>query len=276
MNEGKKKVHFTKIRTDEALKRINNLKEQNGDIIIWLKGRAIRETYTVSEIYKENRVKIYPKTTSHLANNSVLIKFSLGGQNYFTTADFKKDPDTDFFILHFNDDFYKSERRSSYRLLVYPTYDVKIYFLVQDSYQGSNIVDINTGQSETGIFKSFLKIMGQGEESEEVNEIFYRVQDLSTSGVSFVIGSVDDKYFKEGEQLHDFKIVFDGEEFIVSGARVVYVIDYIQMNKKGLKQFKVGLEFDGLSTTMDSKLGKKITDVLRKNEANEEFEDFIK
>lgn len=275
MSEGKKKVHFTKIRTDEALKRVNNLKEKNGDIIVWLKGRAIRETYTVSEVYKEKRIKIYPKTTSHLADNNVLIKFSMAGQNYFTTADFKKDPESGFFILHFNDDFYKSERRSSYRLLVYPTYDVKIYFLVQDNYEGSNIVDINTGQSETGIFKSFLKIMGQ-DETQSSNEIFYRVQDLSTSGVSFVIGGIDEKYFKESEQLHDFKIIFDGEEFIVSGARVVYVIDYIQMNKKGLKQFKVGLEFDSLSTTMDSQLGKKIADVLRKNEANEEFEDFIK
>lgn len=275
MSEGKKKVHFTKIRTDEALKRVNSLKEQNGDIIVWLKGRAIRETYTISEVYKENRIKIYPKTTSHLADNNVLIKFSIAGQNYFTTADFKKDPESGFFILHFNDDFYKSERRSSYRLLVYPTYDVKIYFLVQDNYEGSNIVDINTGQSETGIFKSFLKIMGQ-DEAQGSNEIYYRVQDLSTSGVSFVIGGIDGKYFKEGEQLHDFKIIFDGEEFIVSGARVVYVIDYIQMNKKGLKQFKVGLEFDSLSTTMDSQLGKKIADVLRKNEANEEFEDFIK
>ena len=159
MNEGKKKVHFTKIRTDEALKRVNNLKEKNGDIIVWLKGRAIRETYTVSEVYKEIGLKFYPKTTSHLADNNVLIKFSIAGQNYFTTADFKKDPESGF-ILHFNDDFYKSERRSSYRLLVYPTYDVKIYFLVQDNYEGSNIVDINTGQSETGIFKSFLKIMG--------------------------------------------------------------------------------------------------------------------
>lgn len=275
MSEGKKKVHFTKIRTDEALKRVNNLKEKNGDIIVWLKGRAIRETYTISEVYKENRIKIYPKTTSHLADNNVLIKFSIAGQNYFTTADFKKDKENGFFILHFNDDFYKSERRSSYRLLVYPTYDVKIYFLVQDNYEGSNIVDINTGQSETGIFKSFLKIMGQ-DEAQGSNEIFYRVQDLSTSGVSFVIGGIDEKYFKQGEQLHDFKIIFDGEEFIVSGARVVYVIDYIQMNKKGLKQFKVGLEFDSLSTTMDSQLGKKIADVLRKNEANEEFEDFIK
>lgn len=274
MVDSKKKVHFSKVKTDEALRKLSHLKEDDGEIVIWLKGRAIRESYSVIELQKDNIVKIYPVKTDHLVNNDVLVKFTTAGQNFFTEAKLMKD-ESDHYILKCDKNFYKSERRSSFRLLVYPVYDVKIMFLVKDGYKGSNIVNISTGQSETGIFKSFLKVLGQDTDAN-TQEIYYRVQDLSTSGVSFVIGEIDLKYFKKDEKLHDFKISFDQEEFIVQGARVVYVIDYIQFNKKGLKQYKVGLEFDQLSTAMDSKLGKKIADVLRKNEANDEFEDFIK
>jgi hypothetical protein len=275
MNDSRKKVHFTKITNSEVRNKIVQLQKNDGEVIVWLKGRAIRESYRIVEVVTSKEIKVYPNKTDHLINNEVLIKFELGGQNYFSTAKFDKDKSTGFYILTMGNDFYKSERRSSYRLLTYPTYNVKIYFLVHDSYQGNNIVDIKSGQSETGIFKSFLNVIGQGDYSDSSNEITFRVQDLSTTGVSFVVGDIEGKYFSKDERLHDFKITFDSEEFIVSGAKIIYVIDYIQMNKKGLKQYKVGLEFDKLSTTMDSLLGNKIANVLRSNDANEEFEDFI-
>lgn len=271
----KRKVHFTKIGSDEVKSKLNQIKSKGDTVTVWIKGRAVRETYTVIEIINAKKLKVYPTKTTHLMDNDVLFKFEAGGLNYFSTAKLYKDSNENAYFIDIGKEVFKSERRSSYRLLTYPAYDVKISFYVQDNYKGSNVVDIKTGTSQTGIFKSFLKIMGQKDANSSITEIIFRVQDISVSGVSFVIGKLDNKYFKKDETIENFKIYFDGEEFIVENARIVYVIDYIQADKKGLKQHKVGLEFSDVSTTMDSMIGKKINEILRSNESNDEFEDFI-
>src|SRR5690606_24546447 len=90
-----------------------------------------------------------------LINKLVLYSFILNGVNYFGKADLKS-KDKNSFVLHCKEDLFKSERRETFRLLTYPTYQVYAYFKIDEEYHGQNIVDFRTKQSQTGIFKDFL------------------------------------------------------------------------------------------------------------------------
>lgn len=275
MNNDSRKIHFTRINSAESSKKILQLKNSSGELIVWLKGRTVREIYSVIEVLSPTELKVYPVESSLLVNNELLFKFSVGGQNYFSTGKLTQLTSNGYYILDISNDFYKSERRSSYRLQVYPDYDVRVNLEIKNNVineNESNVVDFQTGLTQTGIFKNFLKLINL---SNTENQSQYRVQDLSTSGISFIVGNKDKQYFQPNAKVSMIKIIFDNEEFEVLNTRVVYIVEFIHVLRKGLKEFKVGLEFDKVSTSLDSKLGMKIAEILRKNDSNEEFEDFI-
>jgi hypothetical protein len=58
--------------------------------------------------------------------------------------------------------------------------------------------------------------------------------------------------------------------------RIVYVVDYIFHGKKGQKKYKLGLHFENLPHAIDDLLGRKINELLRENDMNDEFEKFLK
>jgi hypothetical protein len=275
MSEEKKKVHFTKITEKEKLSKLNITIRNNVEITVWIKGRSVREHYKSIELMG-HKIKVYPSKTLHLVNNDVLFKFEINGVNYFSQGKLTENKSEKSCFLTINAEMFKSERRTSYRLLTYPIYDVQLVVSIPEVYQGSNVVDIKTGVSQTKIFKSFLNIIGQNNEQEGYSKVSFRVQDISVTGLSFVVGDVEREYFRKGQKLTLFNIYFDGELFDVEEATIVYMIDYFQSNKKGLKQHKVGIRFENVTTNADSQLGRKINEVLRTNESNDEFEDFIK
>lgn len=268
------KVHFTPLNRQELRSRIKSLISNNIELIIWIKGRAAKESYRALQLDADSqKITVKPYDSAQFVGKDILYKFEIAGSHYFGIGKLEKDS-AGLVYIKYERKLYKSERRSSYRLLTYPTYDVKTYFTVSDDYQGENVVDIRTGKSQTNIFKNFLKIIGQKDETA-TGLISLRVLDLSVSGLSFIIGELEKNLFKENTELKSFMISFDGEEFEIPKANVVYVVDYIQSEKKNIKQFKVGIKFSKVSINTDSRLGQKINKMLRENESNDEFEEFV-
>ena len=70
-------------------------------------------------------------------------------------------------------------------------------------------------------------------------------------------------------------INFGDEEIEIPEVKLVYVVDYIS-NDKNIKRYKVGCNFPNLSPRIDDILGKKINQLLRENDFNKDFENFIK
>src|SRR5690606_29469836 len=132
------------------------------DFTIWLKGSSQRKKFKSSDFHRETLRfdLISDGSENEFLNKTVLYSFVLNGVNYFGKADFKKQ-DAKIFSLLCQEELFKSERRETFRLLTYPTYQVYAYFKIDEEYHGENIVDFRTKQSQTGIFQDFLKIVGE-------------------------------------------------------------------------------------------------------------------
>jgi hypothetical protein len=269
------KVHFTALNKIETKSRIRSLVDNSIELIIWIKGRSVKETYRPLQVSLElNDMRISANGNSTLINQDILFKFEIAGSHYFGQGKITKNSKNELW-LKYKDELFKSERRESFRLQTYPTHEVKVIFKVKDEYKGNNVIDFKHGVSQTNIFRNFLKLIGQNDEDANT-KIELRVLDLSVTGLSFVVGEVEQSLFHNDDLLVNFQMSFTGEVFDIPRARVVYVIDYIQQEKRVLKQFKVGIKFEQMSLAADSLLGRKINQILRENESNDEFEDFVK
>jgi hypothetical protein len=182
--------------------------------------------------------------------------------------------------LHFNSDLFKSERRTSFRLLTYPLYDVWADFDIGEKYQGaSNVIDLHSKRTrgqQTLLFQSFIKLAeGKEETSQDLTHLKIRVQDISHTGMSIHIGELEMKYFVKDRTFHKVPIYFTDEIIEIPQVKVVYTVNFIS-NDKNLKCYKVGCHFQDLPDNIDDLLGGKINKLLRENDFNKDFENFIK
>jgi hypothetical protein len=115
--------------------------------------------------------------------------------------------------------------------------------------------------------------LAEGEES--LRQVRIRVQDLSVTGMSVYLGELEVAHFEKERNFKNVTISFVDEIIEVPEVRVVYVVDYIS-GDKNLKKYKVGFNFPNLSSKMDDVLSKKINKLLRENDFNKDFENFLK
>ena len=73
----------------------------------------------------------------------------------------------------------------------------------------------------------------------------------------------------------DVGIFFNEDKIVIPKVKIVYVVESVSANKK-TKIFKIGCHFEELPETIDHALGRKINSLLRENDSNREFENFLK
>jgi hypothetical protein len=268
---------FSRQDPTEKTNRLSQLGISQGLVTLWKKGNKERFIFNVMA---------YDKVRSELVLNSkddvpfptgasLLCTFETRGMTFFSQIVLMKSI-AGYWVLHCNSDLFKSERRNSYRLLTFPIYEVWTEFDLALTYEGGKLVDFKTKLSQTGLFKNFLQLIEPGDPSQtDATKLKIRVQDLSTTGMALHIGEIERNYFFKDEIFKNVRIVFTDETILIPEVKVVYVVDYIS-GDKNLKTFKVGLHFPGLSTALDDQLGKKINKLLRDNDFNKDFENFIK
>lgn len=269
--------YFSKLDPQEKTSRLVQLGLSKGQVTVWLKGQKDKTTLTVLDFDKDrSELILNDKTSLYPANTSLLVSFELRGMFFFSEVILMKSI-AGYNVLHFKDTLFKSEKRSSYRLLTYPIYEVWSEFDPGEAYQGGNVVNIQSKTSATSLFKNFLTLVDdkKNEGEENFSHLKIRVQDLSATGMSIHIGELESKYFNKDWTFKKVNIVFKDEVIQIPEVKVVYVVDYLS-GDKNLKKFKVGLNFTNLPLNIDEKLGKKINSLLREINFNKDFENFIK
>ncbi len=272
-------IFFSKQDPTEKLSRLSLLGSSRGTVTIWLKGKKEKHNFVVSKFDKD-RMEIVLDTKDNVfkAGDIVLCTFELRGMNFFSEVVFQISI-SGYAVLQFTNILFKSERRNSFRLLTFPIYEVWVDFDLGEVYEAGKVVDIKKrGSSQTGLFKNFLKLVGNEANTESPDasgKLKIRVQDLSTTGMAIHVGEIESKYFQKDLIYQNVGIRFSDEVIEVPAVKVIYVVDYIS-NDKNLKKFKVGLHFHELPTTIDDQIGKKINKLLRENDFNKDFENFIK
>lgn len=266
---------FSKQAPSEAISRLSLLGSSRGTVTLWIKGTKDKFHFNVFKFDKE-RMEIV-LDTKHLVFNdgaTVLCTFELRGMNFFSEVIFKESVGG-FSVLQFKNTLFKSERRNSFRLLTFPLYEVWAEFDLGEAYEGGKVVDLKSKVNQTTLFKNFLKIVENKQQEEEANVLKIRVQDLSTTGMALHIGELEAPYFQKDLVYEKVNIRFTDEVIQVPKAKIMYMVDYIS-NDKNIKKYKLGIHFDGLPANLDDRIGKKINSLLRQNDHNKDFENFVK
>jgi hypothetical protein len=264
--------YFSKQTPSECASRLSLLANSRGFITIWLKGKQEKYTYLVQKFDKDRmEIVLDTKEQKFKANEKVLCTFILRGMSFFAEVHFQVSI-SEFCVLKFEKPLYKSERRSSYRLLAYPLYEIWAEFHLDKAYEDGKVIDFKTKISQTALFKSFLKIVG-----DKGNEgiLKLRIQDLSVSGMAIHVGPIEVEYFQKDLIFENIDLKFKDLTVTIPKVKIIYVVDYIS-GEKGPKKYKLGIHFENLPPSIDDLLGKKINELLRENDMNSDFENFLK
>jgi hypothetical protein len=266
---------FSKLDAYEKNNRLSQLGTSRGAVIIWEKGKkdkhnllAIAFDKNQQNLVLDSKVDIYPRGTK------VLCSFELRGMSFFAQAVFQKSIGDDV-VLEIQQELFKSEKRSSYRLMTFPMHDVWSEFDLGEIYEGGKVVDLKSRSNQTALFKNFLNMMNNEQDLQNKGIVKVRVQDISTTGLAIHIGELESKYFAKDRLFKNVNINFIDQSFVIPEIKVVYVVSYIS-GDKNIRKFKVGLHFSKSTTELDNLLGKKINQVLRESDQTKDFEKHIK
>lgn len=269
---------FSKQDAHEKHNRLSSIAMARGQVTLWIKGTKEKRVVSVSDYDKErSALVLQSKENIFPINSKLLCTFELRGMNFFGEVTFQKSIG-DYGTISFLGDFFKSERRNSFRLMTFPQYDVWAEFNLGDEGQGGNVIGLKNRVSQTGLFKNFLKLVNERDSQTEASEagiLKIRVQDISTTGLGMHIGELEKEYFPKDQIFEKVSIRFSDAVIEIPKLRVMYVAPYIGPDKN-LKQFKVGIQFEQLPINLDEAIGKKINQLLRSNDHNKDFENFIK
>jgi hypothetical protein len=274
-------TYFSKLDPKEKESRLVQLGISKGQVTVWVKGDKQKHLIKVLEFDKQrNELILDSKNNIFAKGTQLLCSFELRGMYFFSEVTVNRSI-VDFFLLEFKGQLFKSEKRSSYRLLTYPIYNVNAEFDLGEAYEGGNVVDFKTRQNQTGLFKNFLNLIEspEAEAAGAVKDVTqtekFRVQDLSATGLSLHVSELESRYFSKGITFKDVKIIFPDETLVIPDVKVVYLVDFIAGERK-IKKFKVGINFPNNPTSVDENLGRKINELLREIDFNKDFENFTK
>ncbi|MAX65611.1 MAG: hypothetical protein QF441_13930 [Bacteriovoracaceae bacterium] len=273
-------VYFKKLNTAEKESKIYQLVNQKkSELTIWKKGSEKKiKLHPETFLKTKKQLEILDKVPSDYLDVPLLYSFDLAGLHFFGKTKITTQTNNKYY-LHCEEDLFKSERRSNFRLLTYPHQDVYVHLKVinEEKTEESNVVGLKTGTSETGLFKNFLKIIGDdGEETETKIEGYgkYRVLDLSVTGLAVQFGEFENKLFSQlNKDLGLIYLEFNSEIVKIPGGQILYKQETLANDKK-TKVYKAGMQFLNIDTNLDEKLASLINKTLRSLDS--EFEDFLK
>ncbi|MBA2404546.1 MAG: hypothetical protein H0V66_07235, partial [Bdellovibrionales bacterium] len=235
---------FSKLDPMEKTSRLVQLGVSKSEVTVWVKGQKQKFNFRVlefdknrSEIILDTKENVFPKGTS------LLCSFELRGMYFFTQVTANRSI-VDHFILESKAELFKSEKRGSYRLLTFPIYEVYSEFDLGEAYEGGKVIDLKSRTNQTTLFKNFLNLIEKKEDEKQHQTVSFRVQDLSTSGLSLHIGELESQFFSKDFIYKDVRIKFPDQIIIIPEVKVVYFVDYIA--DKNMKKFKVGLHFPNM------------------------------
>lgn len=264
------KTYFTKQNRKEKESKLSQVHKNGHKLTIWEKGSTTREEFSVGDFNRTDLFLVVSRLESTLNNKQVLYAFSINGVNYFGKGELKELGEKRF-RLECSEDLFKSEKRESFRLLTYPHHEVYVQVPMNaESEDTSNLVSFKTGQSQTGLFKNFLNLVGEETDIEKEGFGKFRVLDISVTGLAFQVGEFEKDALIGTKELKPIHIEFL-EELQIPRAEIRYIVPMVQ---KSGKAYKVGLKFKDIDLNIDQKLGKMINDAMRDFE--QDFEDFLK
>ncbi len=282
------KINFIKLTSQELSSKIALLVSNHDRVIFWktspryFEGRA--KNFVV-----QNRIYLTLEKTDipiRIHGESICLNFTLNEIEYFLRGKvIEQAEDTKELTFELNEECFRVEKRSRERLLTYPAYDVYAYLKFQKASK-ANVIFFNKAEQKSRDFfseidniqKNKIAAMASDLEMGDEDELAgFRVEDLSSNGLSFFASAKEKELILDPLENKSFSLVlnFETQVFNVEEASIVYKMNYINAQFSGVPMFKVGIHFKHSPS-----LKRKIEDVsgITVDLVNyqKEFEEFIK
>ena len=245
-------VRFVPLSSEELKSKLLQFKNAK-QILLWSsKGHleCVYKDFRIIQKQLQIELKTREKKDRSL-QGKLFIKFDLKTGQYFSLAVFKEQNKTSFFV-ELTESIYKGDRRQSERLLAYPHHQVHAFFKVTEKSDDDNLLFINKISSDEAdslqeirrktLLQEFSNLGPSAEELAD-NYMGFRVIDLSTKGISFLVNDFERRYFKDHSILFDIILNFSGTRYNLSEGKIIYMVDYIYGKARNVPMFKIGMQF---------------------------------
>lgn len=268
-----KENQFIKLKFSEMIPRYNSIVEEKSLIKIWKSG-------DVPFLFQAYSFKIqdgFPTLTLlknesdvNFSNDEIFYSFKFNQLYYFGKGKYLAD-DEKYSKIILNEQVYKKEGRDEERLLTFPNHQMYALFHFKNAEEfKSKKEELVRESKENFEFKEMkpLDISNQSFKNEldsQKDKLSFRVLDLSSRGVSFLIRDDEKSFFSEKE-FQNFEIWNQEDQYLVEKGRVIYIADIEDVNL-----FKIAISFDS-HKKIEELLKKEIEKDNYKNKSQEDFE----
>ncbi len=279
--------NFVKIPISELSTKFGALVNAKSQVNLWCKGK-------VPIKHKAREFQSSPKTTltffkeenfKPTKGEKIYYSFKHSGFEYYGVGLAVKSKVEDEFILQMASEVFRSEKRGKERLLTFPHHQVYAYFelvgakdLFRETSNKSNIISLDgfrkpLKEIKREVFTDPVKNFKKSVLDDDDNMMGYRVIDLSSNGIAFLVSAREKMIF---DKPLNTKVVllYNSTTFELSSAKIVYVVDSLTGSTKGNPLYKVGMTFDENARLSDL-VHRKLESSNAKEGAQQDFEDFI-
>jgi len=282
------KINFIKLTTEELSNKIALLVSNHDRVIFWKSSPRYFEGKAARFEYKNSIILILSNAlcTVRLQSEVICLNFTLNDIDYYLRAKvLGHDEEAQELSLELEEECFRVEKRSRERLLTYPVYEVYAYLKFKKTQTG-NVIFFNKNEQKNRDFFSEIDNLQKNkiaslskdlEAGDEEDLIGFRVEDISSTGLSFFANTKEKEMILDplGDKPFSLVLNFEMQVFNLEEATVVYKMHYINSQFQGVPMYKVGISFKHSPS-----LKRKIEDVsgITVDLVNyqKEFEEFIK
>lgn len=288
MSESSKSlINFIKLNSQELSSKIALLVSTHSRVIFWktapryYEGKATNFVVTNKTQLTLNQLHL----PLNLIGESICLNFIVNDIDYFLRAKVIIQDEQSMTVELFEDCF-RVEKRKKERLVVFPVYDVNLYFRLKKQ-ESPNVVFLNKSpQRNTNDFFSVIdsaqknrnsSLLQEGILAEDEDVVGFRVEDVSSNGLSFFASANEKDIVLDNleEEALSLVLKFEKQIFHLDEASFVYKIHYINSQFSGVPMYKIGMTFKSIAS-----LKEKIEEIsgitVDLFDYQKEFEEFIK
>lgn len=255
-------LKFTSFRFRELVSRFTLALEEGGvNIHLWHEGQIFEARETKLKAVTSEALILEGQHAFDGEATATFISLSLKNQHYFArvTALKANELETQAVLA---DEVYFLEPRTQERLLAVPHHQIYVYLKTNIKDQTpSNVISLKRFKLQKNQLEKIQEKLKHGNHQELLG---FRVVDISSSGLSFLVNEDEHAYlddWKGKEQA--ITLMFDGQSYFIPASKVIYVTDYVNPRARKVPMYKVGLSFsehEDLSQKIEDSLEREVLD----------------
>ena len=288
-NSLRAKINFIKLNQEELSTKIALLVSENSRVIFWKTSPRYYEGQSVHfDVRQKKTYLTIGKCNIHLrlVAERICLNFSINDIDYFLRGNvMEQDEENLQMVVELEEHCFRVEKRSRERLITYPIYEVYAYLKYQ-KVKNNNVVFFNKKEQKNSDFFSEIDNLQKNKLQELTDDLYiddsedligFRVEDLSSSGLSFFANTKEKEHILDAIGENNFSLVlnFEMQVFNLEDAHIVYKMNYINSQFSGVPMYKIGITFKP-SPSLKRKIEDNTGITVDLFDYQKEFEEFIK